>query len=102
MTAVGRVAGIENLCSTKLRSLIETENMISPVSDAQKLVSQHLGHSERMRDETYILPDRRWWIQAANRLQFLLEEAGESDDGAWREEPICKNTELVKHQLYRL
>ena len=96
MKALGKAADVDSLCSIKLRALIETENKITPSSLAQNAVSHHLGHSPRMRDEHYVLPDRRLAVQCANRLLFLLEEAGETDDGGWCEEAICESADSVR------
>lgn len=98
MKTLGKAAGVENLCSIRLRSLIETENMVTPSTLAQNSVSRHLGHSPRMRDEQYVLPDRRLAVKSANRLLFLLEEAGETNDGAWCEEDIPDSSDSVSDQ----
>ena len=99
LKGLGKAAKIEKLCSITLRSLIETENVVTPTSDGRDKVSLHLGHSERTRDEFYVLPDRRQIIQSANRLLFLLEEAGESDDGVWCEADINESSDLVREYM---
>lgn len=95
MKSLGKAADVENLCSVTLRTLIETENMCCPAFEGQNNVSRHLGHSPKMRNDFYVLPDKRWMVQSANRLLFLLEEAGESDDGPWCEGEICFSSDLV-------
>ena len=97
MKGLGKAAKIDKLCSSTLRSLIETENVATPAADSPNRLSLHIGHSPRMRDEHYVLPDRRQMVQSANRLLFLLEEAGEEDDGGWREEDINESLELVSY-----
>ena len=99
LKGLGKAAKIEKLCSITLRSLIETENVATPTSDGRDNVSLHLGHSERTRDEFYVLPDRRQIIQSANRLLFLLEEAGETDDGSWCEADINESSDLVREYM---
>ena len=96
LRGLGKTANIEKLCSITLRSLIETENVATPSSDEPYGVSLHLGHSERMRDEHYVLPDRRQMVQSANRLLFLLEEAGETDDCPGWETAIPESTDPVR------
>ena len=98
MKGVGEAAGIKDLCSMKLRTLIETENMCSPSFDAQSGASLHLGHSEKVRDKHYLLFDKRILIQSSNRLLFLFEEAGEADDGPLCEEKISTSSDMVSKQ----
>jgi hypothetical protein len=102
MKGLGKLAGVENLCSITLRSLIETENMSSPSAKGQNDVSCHLGHSARVRDEHYVLPDRRWMIQSANRLLFLLEEVGERDDDEYGEEKMNVTTPNCPTQVTKV
>ena len=99
---LGKLAGVENLCSITLRSLIETENMSSPSAKGQNDVSFHLGHSARMRDEHYVLPDQRWMIQSANWLLFLLEKVGERDDDECGEENMNVTTPISPTQVTKV
>ena len=94
LKTLGKTAGVANLCSITLRSLIETENMATPAPDGYSIASLHLGHTEKTRDEHYLLPDRRRMIQASNRLLFLFEEAGESDIGYEDEISSCDQVSL--------
>ena len=70
-----------------MRSLIETENVLNMNSCAS--VSRHLGHSDQIRDEFYVIPDRRHMIQAANRLLYILEDAGENEQVEEEEIELC-------------
>ena len=87
MKAIGKTVGVDKLGAIELRSCIETENVATP--DESSLASLHLGHTERTRDEFYILPDKRRFIKASNRLLYLLEEAGESDDASEVHIELC-------------
>ena len=87
LQSIGKAGGIEGLTSIAMRSLIETENVLNMSGTAS--VSRHLGHTDQVRDEFYVIPDRRHMIQAANRLLYILEDSGENDEVVEEEIELC-------------
>ena len=84
LKALGNMTKIKGLSFNVLRALAETENMVEDrLPGDSSTATHHLGHSEKVRDEYYVLADRRHYIQAANRLLFACEEAGDMEPGNW-------------------
>ena len=76
---MGDSVKINGLNGITLRALMETENVldVSNIPGSSE-VSNHLGHSAKVRSRYYVLPDRRHHIQAAERLRDKFEEIGEN------------------------
>ena len=77
---MGKLARIKKFNCQMLRSLIETENVLDNSNPERDGLSHHLGHSAKIRQRYYVLPDRRHCVQASNRLQVKLEEIGEIEN----------------------
>ena len=63
----------------------ETENVFQNVvseNSERTQVSSHLGHSEKIRDNYYLIRNRSTVVQAAFRLHSLFETAGEAEDNS--------------------
>ena len=73
--------GIENLTINLLRSCAETVSAEStaqlPIERDSEAVATFLGHSIRVRDDYYMLPNDRHIISTASRLLHSFEEEGE-------------------------
>lgn len=94
LQSLGDMTNVKGLSFNVLRALAETENMVEdrlPGSSSE--ATHHLGHSERVRDEYYVLRDRRHYVQAANRLLFACEEAGELKEDEEDEETDVEEEE---------
>ena len=80
---LGEATKVEGLSFNRLRCLAETENVVQDADQNERAqVSSHLGHSEQIRDDHYLIRNRSTVVQAARRLHSLFEKAGVVEDNS--------------------